>query len=74
MWPVAPSPGRPYQTLVCVEMQAATAGRLGTPAAADEARAAVGSRMAALARPMPAASRLLSRVDSFMVRLPRLGR
>src|SRR5579859_1631474 len=61
-WPAEWSAGTPYQTRVLAAAHA-PAGALVfavEPVAADEASAAVGSRMAAAVRPRPAAIRRLS--------------
>src|SRR5579859_5718308 len=67
-WPAEWSAGTPYQTRVLAAAHA-PAGALvfaAEPVAADEASAAVGSRMAAAVRPRPAAIRRLSCGVTFM--------
>src|ERR1022692_1339819 len=65
--PAVPLPGCPVHTSVLAARQgAATEAAAGALAAADEARAAVGSAMAAQARPTPATRRRLTCVFRFI--------
>src|ERR1022692_1807081 len=65
--PAVPLPGCPVHPSVLAARQgAATEAAAGALAAADEARAAVGSAMAAQARPTPATRRRLTRVFRFI--------